>query len=162
MSFVETIEENRSLPLFEESIYAHLPSILTKATQTMNLRQEKGLILIGSIATLSSVLLPFRTIFQAGQSSPTSSSSSPGRQDQAKADSTSATGSSAPSTTTNANSGSSHRKNTNRNSTAIAPFPKKRKPMPPHRSSPQSHSCESLPTAAPPHSLKRWPTTAIC
>lgn len=63
MSFVETSEEDRSLPLFEESIYAHLPSILTKATQTINIRQEKDLILIGSIATLSSVLLPFRTIF---------------------------------------------------------------------------------------------------
>lgn len=63
VSFVETSEEDRSLPLFEESMYAHLPSILTKATQTMNIRQEKDLILIGSIATLSSVLLPFRTIF---------------------------------------------------------------------------------------------------
>lgn len=63
VSFVETSEEDRSLPLFDESIYAHLPEILTKATKTMNIRQEKDLILIGSIATLSSVLLPFRTIF---------------------------------------------------------------------------------------------------
>lgn len=60
---METNEEDRSLPLFDENIYTHLPSILAKATKTMNIRQEKDLILIGSIATLSSVFLPFRTIF---------------------------------------------------------------------------------------------------
>lgn len=63
LSFVESQDEDRNLPLFDETIYSDLPSILGKATETMNIRQEKDLILIGSIATLSSVLLPFRTIF---------------------------------------------------------------------------------------------------
>ena len=63
VSFVESQEEDRNLPLFDESIYQNLPGILAKATATMNIRQEKDLVLIGSIVTLTSVLLPFRTIF---------------------------------------------------------------------------------------------------
>ena len=63
VSFVESQEEDRTLPLFDETIYDSLPGILSKATATMNIQQEKDLVLIGSIVTLSSSLLPVRTIF---------------------------------------------------------------------------------------------------
>ena len=63
VSFVESQAEDRTLPLLDPSIYTNLPSILRKAVDTMHIRQEKDLVLIGSIVTLSSVLLPFRTIF---------------------------------------------------------------------------------------------------
>ncbi len=63
LSFVESQEEDRSLPLFDESVYDNLPGILRKAVEKMNIRQEKDLVLIGSIVTLSCALLPFRTIF---------------------------------------------------------------------------------------------------
>lgn len=63
VSFVESQEEDRSIPLFAPSVYTNLPSILRKAVEPMHIRQEKDLVLIGSIVTLSSVLLPFRTIF---------------------------------------------------------------------------------------------------
>ena len=63
VSFVESQEEDRSLPLFDPAIYSKLPGILRKAVEPMHIRQEKDLVLIGSIVTLSSVLLPFRTIF---------------------------------------------------------------------------------------------------
>lgn len=63
VSFVESQAEDRTLPLLDPSVYTNLPSILRKAVETMHIRQEKDLVLIGSIVTLSSVLLPFRTIF---------------------------------------------------------------------------------------------------
>ena len=63
VSFVESQAEDRALPLLDPSVYTNLPSILRKAVATMHIRQEKDLVLIGSIVTLSSVLLPFRTIF---------------------------------------------------------------------------------------------------
>ena len=63
VSFVESQAEDRTLPLLDPSAYTNLPSILRKAVDTMHIRQEKDLVLIGSIVTLSSVLLPFRTIF---------------------------------------------------------------------------------------------------
>ncbi|MDO4826022.1 MAG: DUF3987 domain-containing protein [Bacteroidia bacterium] len=63
LSFVETQEEDRTLPMIDEAIYSTLPDILRKATDTMCIRQEKDLILIGSIVTLSCALLPFRTIY---------------------------------------------------------------------------------------------------
>lgn len=63
VSFVESLSEDRTLPLFAPAIYSRLPGILRKAVETMHIRQEKDLVLIGSIVTLSSVLLPFRTIF---------------------------------------------------------------------------------------------------
>lgn len=63
VSFVESQAEDRTLPLLDPSVYTNLPSILSKAVATMHIRQEKDLVLIGSIVTLSSVLLPFRTIF---------------------------------------------------------------------------------------------------
>ena len=63
VSFVESQAEDRTLPLLDPSVYSNLPSILRKAVDTMHIRQEKDLVLIGSIVTLSSVLLPFRTIF---------------------------------------------------------------------------------------------------
>ena len=63
VSFVESQAEDRTLPLLNPSVYTNLPSILRKAVDTMHIRQEKDLVLIGSIVTLSSVLLPFRTIF---------------------------------------------------------------------------------------------------
>ena len=61
--FIESQEEDRRLPLFDETIYNDLPIILERATGTMNIRQEKDLVLIGSIVTISSILLPFRTIY---------------------------------------------------------------------------------------------------
>ena len=63
VSFVESQAEDRTLPLLYPSVYTNLPSILRKAVDTMHIPQEKDLVLIGSIVTLSSVLLPFRTIF---------------------------------------------------------------------------------------------------
>ena len=63
VSFVESQEEDRVLPLFDESIYKNLPWLLNKAVEPMHIRQEKDLVLIGSIVTLSCVLLPFKTIF---------------------------------------------------------------------------------------------------
>ena len=63
VSFVESQAEDRTLPLLNPSVYTNLPSILRKAVDTMHIPQEKDLVLIGSIVTLSSVLLPFRTIF---------------------------------------------------------------------------------------------------
>ena len=63
VSFVESQAEDRTLPFLDPSVYTNLPSILRKAVDTMHIRQEKDLVLIGSIVTLSSVLLPFRTIF---------------------------------------------------------------------------------------------------
>ena len=63
VSFIESQAEDRTLPLLDPSAYTNLPSILRKAVDTMHIRQEKDLVLIGSIVTLSSVLLPFRTIF---------------------------------------------------------------------------------------------------
>ena len=63
LSFIESQEEDRRLPLFNETIYNDLPIILERATGTMNIRQEKDLVLIGSIVTISSILLPFRTIY---------------------------------------------------------------------------------------------------
>ena len=63
VSFVESQAEDRTLPILDPSVYTNLPSILRKAVDTMHIRQEKDLVLIGSIVTLSSVLLPFRTIF---------------------------------------------------------------------------------------------------
>lgn len=63
LSFVESSEEDRALPSLPESVFADLPQILRQAVGSMNTRQEKDLVLIGSIATLSCALLPFRTIF---------------------------------------------------------------------------------------------------
>ena len=63
VSFVESQAEDRTLPLLDPSVYTNLPNILRKAVDTMHIPQEKDLVLIGSIVTLSSVLLPFRTIF---------------------------------------------------------------------------------------------------
>lgn len=63
VSLVESQDEDRCLPLFDESVYANLPRILREATATMNIPQEKDLILIGSIATLSCALPPLRTIY---------------------------------------------------------------------------------------------------
>ena len=63
VSFVESQAEDRTLPLLDPSVYTNLPSILSKAVDTMHIPQEKDLVLIGSIVTLSSALLPFRTIF---------------------------------------------------------------------------------------------------
>lgn len=63
VSFVESQDEDRNLPLFDESVYDNLPRLLRDAVATMNIPQEKDLILIGSIATLSCALLPLRTIF---------------------------------------------------------------------------------------------------
>ena len=63
LSFAESQGEEKSLPMFDEAIYSSLPEILRQATGTMHIPQEKDLILIGSIVTLSCALLPFRTIY---------------------------------------------------------------------------------------------------
>ncbi len=63
LSFVESQGEEKSLPMFGETIYDNLPGILQQATGTMHIRQEKDLILIGSIVTLSCALLPLRTVY---------------------------------------------------------------------------------------------------
>ena len=51
------------LPLFPESIYANLPNLLSQTTGLMLTPQERSLVLIGSIVTVSAALLPFRTIY---------------------------------------------------------------------------------------------------
>lgn len=63
LSLVESEGEEKSLPMFDETIYNSLPGILQQATGTIHIRQEKDLILIGSIVTLSCALLPFRTVY---------------------------------------------------------------------------------------------------
>lgn len=52
-----------SLPLFPEEVYQHLPKLLNGAVAYMNSRQEKDLVLIGSIVTLSAGILPMQTIY---------------------------------------------------------------------------------------------------
>ena len=56
-------EEMPTLPLFPASIYSALPSLLKDATDLMHTDQEKSLVLIGGIVTLSSALLPLRTVY---------------------------------------------------------------------------------------------------
>lgn len=56
-------EEMPTLPMFPEDIFPTLPNILKKVTNLMPTEQEKCLVLIGSIATLSSALLPLKTIY---------------------------------------------------------------------------------------------------
>ena len=56
-------EEMPTLPLFPASIYSAMPSLLKDATDLMHTDQEKSLVLIGSIVTLSSALLPLRTVY---------------------------------------------------------------------------------------------------
>lgn len=59
----EDPEEMPTLPVFPESIYDNLPGLLRKVTELMVTPQERSLVLIGSIATLSSALLPMYTIY---------------------------------------------------------------------------------------------------
>lgn len=63
LSFVEADERDKTLPHFAPEVYQDLPSLLRDAVSRMNIPQEKDLVLIGSIATLSSALLPLRTIY---------------------------------------------------------------------------------------------------
>lgn len=49
------------LPLFPTSVYDSLPTLLQSVVGNLNNRQEKDLVLIGSIATLSSAILPMQT-----------------------------------------------------------------------------------------------------
>lgn len=49
--------------MFPEDIFHTLPGLLQKITALMHTPQERSLILIGSIATLSSALLPMKTIY---------------------------------------------------------------------------------------------------
>ena len=51
------------LPSFPEHIYPELPSLLKEVTDLMITQQEKSLILIGSIVTVSACLLPLRTVY---------------------------------------------------------------------------------------------------
>lgn len=59
----EDPEEMPPLPMFPEYIFRTLPGLLQKITALMHTPQERSLILIGSIATLSSALLPMKTIY---------------------------------------------------------------------------------------------------
>lgn len=59
----EDPEEMPPLPMFPEDIFHTLPGLLLKVTDLMHTPQERSLILIGSIATLSSALLPMKTIY---------------------------------------------------------------------------------------------------
>lgn len=56
-------EEMPTLPMFPEDIFDTLPGLLRKVTDLMLTHQERSLVLIGSIATLSSSLLPMYTIY---------------------------------------------------------------------------------------------------
>lgn len=56
-------EEMPTLPMFPEDIFSTLPGLLRKVTDLMLTHQERSLVLIGSIATLSSSLLPMYTIY---------------------------------------------------------------------------------------------------
>ena len=56
-------EEMPTLPMFPEDIFDTLPGLLRKVTNLMLTHQERSLVLIGSIATLSSSLLPMYTIY---------------------------------------------------------------------------------------------------
>ena len=51
-------EEMPTLPMFPEDIFDTLPGLLRKVTDLMLTHQERSLVLIGSIATISSILLP--------------------------------------------------------------------------------------------------------
>ncbi len=59
----EDPEEMPPLPMFPENIFHTLPGLLQKITALMHTPQERSLILIGSIVTLSSALLPMKTIY---------------------------------------------------------------------------------------------------
>ena len=59
----EDPEQMPDLPMFPQDIYPALPSLLKRATDLMLTEQEKSLVLIGGIVTLSSALLPLRTVY---------------------------------------------------------------------------------------------------
>lgn len=50
-----------NLPLFPSTVYDNLPSMLQSVVANLNISQEKDLVLIGSIVTLSSAILPMQT-----------------------------------------------------------------------------------------------------
>ena len=52
-----------TLPIFPQDIFGTLPSLLRKVTDLMLTNQERSLVLIGSLVTLSSDLLPMYTIY---------------------------------------------------------------------------------------------------
>ena len=56
-------EEMPILPLFPASIYPALHGLLKDVTDLMHTDQEKSLVLIGSIVTLSSAMVPVMTIY---------------------------------------------------------------------------------------------------
>ena len=56
-------EEMPILPLFPARIFPALPGLLKDATDLMLTDQEKSLVLIGSIVTVSSAMLPLRTVY---------------------------------------------------------------------------------------------------
>ena len=56
-------EEMPHLPLFPADIFPTLPGLLKEVTDLMHTDQEKSLVLIGSIVTLSSAMLPLRTVY---------------------------------------------------------------------------------------------------
>lgn len=59
----EAPEQMPPLPLFPESIFPMLPKMLKEVTNLMLTNQEKSLVLIGSIVTLSSAMIPLQTVY---------------------------------------------------------------------------------------------------
>lgn len=49
------------MPLFPSTVYDNLPSLLQSVVENLYISQEKDLVLIGSIVTLSSAILPMQT-----------------------------------------------------------------------------------------------------
>lgn len=56
-------EEMPELPTFPESIFHTLPGLLHEVTELMHTQQERSLVLIGSIVTLSAAIIPMRTVY---------------------------------------------------------------------------------------------------
>ena len=52
-----------TLPLFPDSVFDTLPDFLKRVTDLMNTQQDRSLMLIGSIATVSCALLPLTTLY---------------------------------------------------------------------------------------------------
>lgn len=86
-------EEMPTLPMFPEDIFDTLPGLLRKVTDLMLTHQERSLVLIGSLATISSALLPLYTIYFGKTIYPTCTSLSLVLLVPAKASSTSVSGS---------------------------------------------------------------------
>jgi hypothetical protein len=61
LSIDEGEEGMPRLPLFPSSVYKNLPDLLNNAISKLSIPQEKDLVLVGSIVTLSACILPVQT-----------------------------------------------------------------------------------------------------